>query len=94
MKAVWQGAVVAESAKTLVLEGNHYFPPDSIKAEYLRPRRRRTLCPWKGVARHYGLEVGGVMLRHAAWSYPHPFPWVRSLRDHLAFSSGVEVRPD
>lgn len=93
MKAVWQGAVVADSDETLVVEGNHYFPPDSVKAEYLRPSRLRTFCPWKGVARYHGLIVDGKVLRHAAWSYPHPLPGSRRIRHHIAFSSGVEVRP-
>lgn len=92
MKAVWQGAVVAESEETLVIDGNHYFPPHSVKAEYVSPSRTRTLCPWKGIARYHALEVNGEVLRDAVWSYPHPLPWIRRLREHVAFSSDVEVR--
>ncbi len=93
MKAVWRKAVVAESDRTVVVDGNHYFPPDSVKVKYLRASRRCTFCPLKGIAHHHRLDVDGEVLRRAAWSYPHPLPWVRRLRDHVAFSSEVEVTP-
>jgi uncharacterized protein (DUF427 family) len=93
VKAIWNGTVVAESEETVVVEGNHYFPADSVDRRYLRPSRMRTVCPWKGLAGYYTLEVDGAVNRRAAWTYRHPFPWIRKIRDHVAFWGGVEVRP-
>ncbi|MBA2257032.1 MAG: DUF427 domain-containing protein [Thermoleophilaceae bacterium] len=92
MKAVWNGVTVAESDETIVVEGNHYFPPDTVKREHLSRTRMRTLCPWKGLASYYSLDTGGETNRYGAWSYPHPWPWIRKIRGHVAFSPGVEVR--
>jgi uncharacterized protein (DUF427 family) len=93
MKAVWNGVVLAESDETKVVEGNHYFPPESVDRQYLKRGAMRSLCPWKGVASYYAIEVGGERNAHAAWTYRHPFPWVRRIREHVAFWNGVEVRP-
>lgn len=93
MKAIWNGAVLAESEETIYLEGNHYFPPDSIDCHYLQPSRMWSVCPWKGLAGYYTIEVDGERNRNAAWAYRHPFPWIRKIRDHVAFWGGVEVRP-
>ena len=93
MKAIWNGVVLAESDETKVVEGNHYFPPDSIDRRYLKPSAMRSLCPWKGIAGYYTVEAGGKKHRHAAWTYRHPLPWIRKIRDHVAFWNGVEVRP-
>jgi uncharacterized protein (DUF427 family) len=92
MKAIWNGAVIAVSDETKVVEGNHYFPPESVDERYLRPSLMRSLCFWKGIASYYTLEVEGERNRNAAWTYRHPFPWVRKIRDHVAFWNGVEVR--
>jgi uncharacterized protein (DUF427 family) len=92
MKAIWNGAVLADSEETVVVEGNHYFPPQSVRQEYLRGSRAISLCPWKGVARYHTIEVGGEANRNAAWTYRHPWPWIRKIRDHVAFWNGVEVR--
>jgi uncharacterized protein (DUF427 family) len=89
---VWNGAVIAESDATIVVEGNHYFPRESVREEYLRPRPLASVCLWKGVARYYTIEVDGLRNRNAAWSYPHPWPWIRKIRGHVAFWKGVEVR--
>ncbi len=93
MKAVWNGATLAESDKTIVVEGNHYFPPESIKREHLSRTRALSLCPWKGVARYYTVHANGESNGNAAWSYPRPYPWIRKIRNHVAFWRGVEVRP-
>ena len=92
-RAVWNGAVIAESDSTKVVEGNHYFPPDSIDAAHLQPSDKETYCGWKGQASYYDIETGGDRLRNAAWYYPHPFPWIRKIRNHVAFWSGVEIKP-
>ena len=93
MKAVWNGAVIAESDRTKVVEGNHYFPPEDVDERYLRPSLMRSLCFWKGIASYYTLEVGGERNRNAAWTYHHPLPWIGKIRDHIAFWDGVEIRP-
>lgn len=93
MRAIWNGAEVAQSDETIIVEGNHYFPPESVRREYLRPSRMLSICPWKGLARYHTLEVEGERNPHAAWFYPQPFPWIRKIRNHLAFWNGVEVRP-
>jgi uncharacterized protein (DUF427 family) len=91
MKATWKGVVLAESDDTVVVEGNHYFPPQSVNWEHLELTRMRTPCPWKGLARYYDVHVDGTTNRHAAWTYPRPFPWIRKIRGHVAFWNGVEV---
>ena len=92
-RATWKGTVIAESARTVVVEGNHYFPPESVRREHLRPSASQTTCPWKGVACYYDVEVGGERTRDAAWYYPEPKPAAASIRDHVAFWRGVVVEP-
>lgn len=91
VKAVWNGAVIAESDDTVVVEGNHYFPPDSVNAAYLRPSDATTTCPWKGRARYHDLLVDGAENRNAAWYYPDPRPAAAEIKDRIAFWKGVEV---
>ena len=91
MKAIWEGKVLAESARTVIVEGNHYFPPDSIHREYLEPSDTRTTCPWKGVANYYHLRAGDKSNPDAAWYYPEPKDAARSIKDHVAFWRGVKV---
>lgn len=93
MKAVWNGVTLAESEETILLEGNRYFPPEAVRHERLSKTRMRTVCPWKGVATYYSVDAVGESNRYAAWSYRRPWPWIRKIREHVAFSSGVEVRP-
>ncbi len=93
MKAIFNGKVIAESDETIQLEGNHYFPPQSVDDRYLRRSAMRSVCFWKGIASYYAIEAGGRTSKHAAWTYRHPFPWIRKIRDHVAFWNGVEVRP-
>jgi uncharacterized protein (DUF427 family) len=91
MKAVWEGKVLAESDKTVLIEGSHYFPPDSIRREYLTPSDTRTTCLWKGVASYYHLPVGDKSNPDAAWCYPEPKEAANSIKDHIAFWRGVKV---
>ncbi|MGA8217745.1 MAG: DUF427 domain-containing protein [Solirubrobacterales bacterium] len=91
IKAIFNGEVIAESEETIYLEGNHYFPPESVDERYLRPGAMKSLCFWKGLASYYTIEAGGRTGRHAAWTYCHPPPWVRKIRNHVAFWDGVEV---
>lgn len=93
MKATWNGAVVAESETTVVVEGNHYFPPDAIKAEYFKPSATHTTCGWKGTASYYTLDVDGKQNVDAAWYYPEPKAAAREIAGHVAFWKGVSVTP-
>ncbi|MDP9470727.1 MAG: DUF427 domain-containing protein [Chloroflexota bacterium] len=93
MKAIWNGTVLAESDDTVVVEGNHYFPRDAVTDAYLRPSETRTICPWKGTAGYYTLEVDGQTNPDAVWYYPDPKDAARQIRDRLAFWKGVTVQP-
>ena len=90
-KAVWKDTVLAESGQTVVVEGNHYFPRDSVDAKYLRPSETHTVCPWKGTASYHHVEVGGERNPDAAWYYPDPKPAASEIRDRIAFWKGVRV---
>ena len=91
MKAIWNGAVLAESDETIVVEGNHYFPADSINREFFRPSETRTVCGWKGTASYYDIVVGGATNKDAAWFYPAPKPEAQEIENRVAFWKGVEV---
>lgn len=93
MKAIWNGVVVAESADTVVVEGNHYFPAEALKPEHRRPSERTTICPWKGTARYYDVVAGGQVNKDAAWYYPEPSEAARKIAGRVAFWKGVDVRP-
>jgi uncharacterized protein (DUF427 family) len=90
-KAVWNGATIAQSDDTVVVEGNHYFPRSSVDASLLRESPATTVCPWKGTAHYYSVEVGGEVNPNAAWYYPDPKPAADAIRDRIAFWKGVEV---
>jgi uncharacterized protein (DUF427 family) len=92
-KAIFQGVVIAESSETRMVEGNHYFPPESIKTEYLKPSDHHTTCPWKGEASFYDVEVNGQLVPTAAWYYPAPKPHAEAIKDYIAFRKGVRVLP-
>ncbi|MDY7095909.1 MAG: DUF427 domain-containing protein [Acidobacteriota bacterium] len=92
VKATWNGEVVAQSDNTVVVEGNHYFPPDSIEARYFRDSGTTSFCPWKGTAHYYSLEVGGETNVDAAWFYPQPKEAAEEIRDRVAFWRGVQVQ--
>jgi uncharacterized protein (DUF427 family) len=91
MRAMWSGVVLAQSDETKVVEGNHYFPPDSISHEYFVKSSTHSLCPWKGIASYYTVSVGGRDYRDAAWFYPHPFALARKIKNHVAFYGGVAI---
>jgi uncharacterized protein (DUF427 family) len=91
MKAAWENTVLAESEQTVVIEGNHYFPPDSIKQEYFRQSEKNTTCPWKGRASYYHIQVGGKTNEDAAWYYPEPKEAAKSIKGYIAFWRGVKV---
>ncbi len=91
MKAIWNGQVIAESDDTIVVEGNHYFPEDSISKEYFKNSSTHSTCPWKGEASYYSLEVEGQSNVDAAWFYPETSDLARQIKDHVAFWKGVEV---
>jgi uncharacterized protein (DUF427 family) len=91
MKAVWNDAVIAESEETLVVEGNHYFPPNSVRRQYLRDSSTHTLCGWKGQASYYDVVVNGERNADAAWFYPETMEAANNISDYVAFWKGVEV---
>lgn len=90
-KAIWNGATIADSDDTVVVEGNHYFPRESVDAAVLRPSDTHTTCPWKGLASYHTLVVNGAEHRDAAWYYPDPKPAAAEIKDHIAFWKGVRV---
>ena len=92
MKAVWKDAVIAESDKTEVVEGNHYFPASAVNQSYLRPSDYSTHCGWKGRASYYDLVVDGQVLKDAAWYYPDPKAQAKQITGYLAFWKGVQVK--
>jgi uncharacterized protein (DUF427 family) len=91
MKATWRGATIAESDQTIVVEGNHYFPPDSIKRSHFTPSATHTTCGWKGEASYYDVDVGGTVNKDAAWFYPDPKSAAANIKNYVAFWKGVEV---
>ncbi len=91
LRATWNGAVLAESDDVVRLEGNHYFPPDSLRHEHFQPSRAHSVCPWKGIASYYDIVVDGAVHPQAAWYYPHPIPWARRIKGRVAFWGGVRV---
>ncbi len=92
-KAIWENTVLAESDKTVTVEGNHYFPPASLHREYFKPSSTVTTCPWKGKANYYTVDVAGKKNPDAAWYYPSPNKEAAEIKDHVAFWHGVKVEP-
>jgi uncharacterized protein (DUF427 family) len=93
MRATWNGQVIAESDATVEVEGNHYFPRESVRTAFLEPSSTTTVCPWKGTASYYNVVVGGKMNPDAAWYYPNPKAEAAMIRDRIAFWRGVAVEP-
>jgi len=91
LKAVWQDTVLAESDATIVVEGNHYFPPDSLHREYFRETDQHSECPWKGTASYYDITVAGHVNEAAAWTYPQPKEAAKQIAGYVAFWKGVAV---
>ncbi len=93
MKAIWNNQVIAESDQTVVIEGNHYFPRETVKKEYLKESDTHSTCPWKGQASYYSVLVDGELNKDAAWYYPDPKPAASVIKDRIAFWKGVKVEP-
>lgn len=93
MQAIWKGTVIAESDDTVIVEGNHYFPLDSVNRDALHDSSHHSVCPWKGRASYYDVVAGGEVNRNAAWYYPNPTPPARKVAGRVAFWHGVDVRP-
>jgi uncharacterized protein (DUF427 family) len=91
IEAIWNDQVVAHSDRTIVVEGNHYFPREDVDPSVLEKSATTTLCPWKGTARYYTIVVDGARNEDAAWYYPDPKPEAEPIRDRIAFWHGVEV---
>lgn len=91
LKATWNEAVLAESDDTVVVEGNHYFPPDSLNKEFFEASDTHTVCPWKGVASYYNVVVNGTVNKDAAWYYPEVKPAAQEIKNRVAFWRGVRV---
>jgi uncharacterized protein (DUF427 family) len=91
MKATWKGETIAESDKTIVVEGNHYFPPDAVKREHFADSKTHTTCAWKGEASYYDVVVGGERNADAAWYYPAPKDAAKNITGYVAFWKGVTV---
>lgn len=91
-KAVWNGATIAESDDTKVVEGNHYFPPEAIKQEHFRESAKQTVCGWKGTANYYDVVVNDEVNAEAAWYYPDPKAEAEEIKGYVAFWKGVEVQ--
>jgi len=92
MKAIWNNQVIAESDDTVTVEGNHYFPADAVKKEFLNPSATHTTCPWKGLASYYTVQVDGKTNEDAAWYYPEPKEAAKEIKNRIAFWKGVQVK--
>ena len=90
-KAIWNGTVIAQSDRTEVVEGNHYFPPEAIDKQYFKESSTHTTCPWKGVASYYNVEVDGQVNKDAAWYYPTAKDKAKNIEGYVAFWRGVKV---
>ena len=91
-RATWNGTVIAESDHCIVIEGNQYFPPESVKTQYLRESATHTLCPWKGTASYYDVVVDGSTNKDAAWYYPQPKDAAKQIANYVAFWRGIAVQ--
>ncbi len=91
VEARWNGAVIAQSNRTIVIEGNHYFPPEAVDRTVLRPSDTTTECSWKGTAHYYSVAVNGRENTDAAWYYPEPKKAAADIRGRIAFWRGVQV---
>jgi uncharacterized protein (DUF427 family) len=90
-KAIWEGTVLAQSDRTIEIEGNQYFPPDAIKQEFFKDSSTHSVCPWKGTASYYDVEVDGKTNHDAAWYYPEPKAAAKQIKGYVAFWKGVKV---
>lgn len=93
-RAIWAGKVIAESDETVAVEGNQYFPAESVRKDVLTPSAHTSFCPWKGTARYYHVEVDGLRSENAAWYYPEPMPAAAQIKGRIAFWHGVHVETE
>jgi uncharacterized protein (DUF427 family) len=91
MKAQWNGKIIADSKETITIEGNHYFPSDSVDQSYLIKSNTQSVCPWKGTASYFSISVDGKKNLDAAWSYSEPKEAAQQIKKYIAFWKGVEV---
>ncbi len=91
MKAIYNDTIIAESDSTELVEGNHYFPPESIKKAYFTPSDKKSVCPWKGKASYYTIHVGDDQVLHGAWYYPSPSSAADHIKGYLAFSRSIQI---
>jgi len=91
VKAIWNGKIIAESDQTIMIEGNHYFPPESVNRSYLVENETHSVCPWKGMASYYDIKVDDHINRAAAWYYPEPSNLAEKIQNHVAFWRGVKI---
>lgn len=91
MKAIWNGKTIAQSNETIIIERNHYFPPDSVDKGYLKGSDQYSVCPWKGTASYYDIVVDGKTNKDAAWYYPQPSERAKQIKGYIAFWRGVEI---
>lgn len=91
-KAILNGVAIAESDATVVVEGNHYFPPDAVDWEKLQASETQSRCPWKGLAHYYDVVIGDERRSDAAWAYPDPSEAAKEIKDHVAFWNGIQVQ--
>jgi uncharacterized protein (DUF427 family) len=91
VKAIWNGVTIAESDRTILIEGNHYFPPESVHMEYLTPTESASECPWKGHCTYFTIHVNGAINIDAAWTYPDPRPAAKEIAGYIAFWKGVLI---
>lgn len=92
MKAIWNNEVLANSGETIVVEGNHYFPSSSLNMQFFKKSDKTTVCPWKGTASYYDVEVSGKVNKDAAWFYSEPKSAAKNIAGYIAFWKGVDVR--
>lgn len=91
MKAIWKEEIIAESDETIIIEGNHYFPPESVKTEYLVESTTQTTCPWKGISSYFDIIIGETVNKDGAWFYPEPKEKATEIKDYVAFWRGVRI---
>ena len=91
MKAIWNGKIVASSDKTIIVEGNHYFPANSLDIQFFTQSVKETVCPWKGTASYYDVTVSGEVNKSSAWYYSHPKEAAKNISGHVAFWKGIKV---
>lgn len=90
-KAIWNNMVLADSDETIIVEGNHYFPPESVNWKFLNESNTNTTCFWKGRASYNHIQVNGNLNKDAAWYYPEPSEAVKQIKDYVAFWKGVQI---